>query len=97
MLKNYFNVLMSLLPALDATDPIRQWIAEVNTSIQRMAKRQGVQVLNVHDTMLGEDAALRADYYTTDELHLSKDGYVALTDALLPALNAALSDAPARV
>jgi hypothetical protein len=91
-------LVLNLLPALGAEDPIRPWITAVNQRLTTgVAKRAGVHLIDTHAALINKDGTLREGCFTTDELHLSQQGYAVLTETLKPTLDVVLQKHSARV
>jgi len=71
-----------------AEDPGRQDVEATNARIQPLARRDGVEILDLEDVFLGTDQMARSDLYRGDYLHLSPAGYEAWARALVPRLEA---------
>jgi lysophospholipase L1-like esterase len=80
-------IVVSILPAMPASDDIRAWTKEIN---QRIAKQDGkdrVEFLNVWDSMIEANGEQREGFFEPeDHLHLRRPAYVALAAQLSPVL-----------
>ena len=59
-------------------------VRRLNQDIEALCAEAGCRFVDAHGSMSAADGRLRAAYASTDGLHLSVNGYVALTQALLP-------------
>ena len=73
-------VLQSILPTRSTQVP-NDRIAQINTWLSVVAKRQGAYYLDIHSHFTARDGYLRSDL-TTDGIHLSDRGYAVWQSAL---------------
>lgn len=59
-------------------------VGHLNQDIEALCLEVGCRFVDAHGFMRGADGRLQAVYASTDGLHLSVNGYIALTNTLLP-------------
>ena len=59
-------------------------VVRLNQDMRELCRSAGCRFVDAYQAMAGENGRLRPSYASTDGLHISVQGYVALTGALLP-------------
>ncbi len=79
-------VIQSIYPTSGDYAKRNEKIVEVNKEIEAIAKKYNCTYVDVHSSLKNGEGELDAKY-TTDGLHLNKDGYKKVTEVLTPILS----------
>jgi len=83
-------LLLGVLPIFDKDDKVRGWIKAVNARIAALADDlpasagKSVRFLDLGDKFTESDGALRAGFYSVDQVHLQPPAYKLLADTIEP-------------
>jgi beta-glucosidase len=77
-------LVVGLLPRGLSTDPLRDWVAQVNTGLWPLADHQKVWFVDPTKAFVSAAGQLNAALYQADNLHLTLPGYTVLRVATLP-------------
>lgn len=83
-LPNTQILLLGILPAFEAANPLRPKLRRINSSLAKLDKGDHLRFLDLWDKFLEANGDLKREAYQEDKLHLTAAGYRLWADGMQP-------------